>query len=87
MWFEKYEKLSSSLFIAENSGRKIANIAPYHQDFNTGEIKGLYGLERTWKVLGYSLELPFYPQTYQAVGIMFENQHDYEKIWWHYCFE
>ena len=87
MWFEQYPKLNSILFTAENSGRKIGGVLPYHQDFNTGEIKGLYGLDKTWKVLGYSLELPFYPETYPAIGIMFENQYNYEKIWWHYNIE
>jgi hypothetical protein len=89
MWYEKYEKLNSVLFTYENSGKRLGFPPPYRNrmdyDLNTIDIYGEHGMEQLWHIIGYSEQLPFYPD-YPAVGIMFEDN-DFEKVWWHYMKE
>ena len=86
-WYEKYEKLNSSLFSWENSGQRAEAAPPYHakmnEHFDTIDIEGKYGMDQVYKLLGYTENPPF-PTKYPSVAIMFEDLHTHEKIWWHY---
>lgn len=86
-WYEKYEKLNSILFTYDNSGKKLNFPPPYksrrNKEYDTIDIEGKYGMNKLYRILGYSEELPFYGN-YPCVGIMFENLYNFEKIWWHY---
>ena len=87
MWYKKYKKLNSSLFVYENSGKRKRLPPPYtvinDNDFNIIDIQGKYGIDEEWKIIGYSES--FTPKAdYPAVAIMFENTYDFEKVWFHY---
>jgi hypothetical protein len=88
MWYEKYKKLNPGLFIFENSGKDSGESPPYaditDNDMNMVSIKGMYGMEDEWKVIGYTESTPFPAKGYDAIGIMFENKQDFTKRWWHY---
>lgn len=40
-------------------------------------------MEKLWQVIGYSENAINRPRT-DSIGIMFEDQVDFEQIWWHY---
>lgn len=86
-WYEKYEKLNPILFTYDNSGKKLALGPPYrsrrNDNFDTIDIEGCYGMDQIFKILGYTEEPPYKAQ-YPCVAIMFEDLHNFEKIWWHY---
>lgn len=88
MWYEKYENLNAGLFTFENSGKNSGEAPPYaditNDDLYMIEIKGEYGMDKEWKIIGYSESPPFPANGYEAIGIMFENQNDFIKRWWHY---
>jgi len=88
MWYEHYKKLNAGLFTFENCGKNSGEIPPYtditDDDLYIVSIEGKYGMDKEWKVIGYSESIPFPAQSYEAIGIMFENQNDFTKRWWHY---
>lgn len=88
MWYKKYEKLSSSWFNFENSGKRSGFAPPwrviYKKDLDVKCIKGEHGMNQLYKVLGYTEQPPFPAEGYEAIAIMFESQDDFEKTWWHF---
>ena len=87
-WYEKHKKLNAALFTWENSGKKLGDAPPYHNvrndNFDIEGIEGIYGMEKIYKLLGYTEDPAFHAKGYPSVAIMFERQDTYEKIWWHY---
>jgi len=86
-WYEKYKKLNSQFFQRENSGNSHALSPPFRylqdSDWNILDIKGIYGMETVYEIVGYT-ENPIYYANYPCVAIMFERKDDFERIWWHY---
>lgn len=70
----------------ENIGRRVS-APPFksrrNKDFDTIDIYGAYGMDRLYRILGYT-ENPPVMANYPCVAIMFEDLHTFEKIWWHY---
>ena len=88
LWYKKYTKLPSYEFTYVNSGKNRCEVPPYNVKYNKDldnveSIHGEWGMDQMWKIIGYSEQLPF-QTSYDAIGIMFENQITFEKIWWHY---
>jgi hypothetical protein len=85
-WYKQYAELNSASFIVENSGNFLHLPPPYRLvevDGEIAQIAGKYGLDKAWRVLGYTEHLPFLAR-YEAVGIMFEDTGNFEQVWWHY---
>lgn len=86
MWYEQYKKLNSALFTHDNSAR--GEVPPFvdirDDDLNTIGMKGMYGMDQIWGVVGYTESVPFPARGYEAIGIMFEDLATFEKKWWHY---
>ena len=89
VWYKIYPKLSSFIFIYENSGKCSSEAPPYNVIYRKGGdldiegIKGEWGMDQHWKVLGYTEQPPF-GTSYESVAVMFEDQVTFEKRWWHY---
>lgn len=87
-WYEKYEELNSAMFTWENSGQRLGSAPPYRsrrdEHFNTTDIYGEFGLDKMYKIVGYTENPPFDANGYPSVAIMFEEQTEFFKIWWHY---
>ena len=90
-WYEKYQKINSSLFTWENSGQRLGDAPPYHckrdENLYTQDIEGKYGMDKIYRIVGYTENPPFPAKEYQSVAIMFERLDTFEKIWWHYDVE
>lgn len=86
-WYEKYQNLSSARFTYGNSGNSKNLPSPYSEklvDDEIVDIKGIWGSEKHYKIVGYTENPPFQPDGYHAVAIMFEDQTTFEFIWFHF---
>lgn len=87
-WYEKYKKLNSEMFTRENSGQSLGSAPPYrsrrNKDYKTMDIYGDHGLDKMYKIVGYTENPPFNANGYPSVAIMFEEQTEFFMIWWHY---
>ena len=75
--YEKYPKLSSSLFNYENSCRVTAYQFPYF--FKIEE-----GTDKNWIIVGYTLNPPFTSNANRPIAIMHENTKTFERVWYHH---
>ena len=78
-WYEKYPKLNHALFTVANSGNAQHMVCPY--GVRDGELRTYIN---HWKIVGYTLNPPFCAGDFEAVAIMFEDETDFEKLWFHF---
>lgn len=82
-WYEKYPKLSSIDFTWNDCGIRLRQPRPYGQYLSGDNYKELYQIDRNYRIIGYCLDTSIRPRR-DMVAILFENIHDFERIWFHY---
>lgn len=76
------------MFTWENSGQRMGDAPPYrsrrNEVYETVDICGDHGLDKMYRLVGYTENPPFDANGYPSVAIMFEEQTDFFMRWWHY---